>query len=218
MDRRTAIKNIGLGFGVTVSMGTMMSILQSCGSEESGAARDGWEPAFLTNKDEFELIEKFTGIIIPRTDTPGAKNLNVIRFIDGMLAEVFELKDQEKFRTGLAKCIEKLEQDQGKKYAKVGYDELTDFLERHIGNKADKAEYDKMMQLKGTDVDEVPSLEPAAQDNYYFYSFLLAVKSMTVNGYCGTEYIGEKVLTYQPVPGPFQGCIDYDGFNNYSLS
>ncbi|MEZ4686265.1 MAG: gluconate 2-dehydrogenase subunit 3 family protein [Bacteroidia bacterium] len=217
MDRRTAIKNIGLGFGVTVSMGTMMSLLQSCGSEEGASAKDGWQPAFLTNKDEFELIEKFTGIIIPRTDTPGAKNLNVIRFIDATVGEVYKPKDQEKFRAGLAKCIEKLEQDQGKKYSKVGYEELTDFLERHIGSKADKAVYDEMMRLKGTDLDAVPSLEPAAQDNYYFYSFLLAVKSMTVSGYFGTEYMGEKVLTYQPVPGPFQGCIDYDGFNNYSL-
>jgi hypothetical protein len=217
MDRRTAIKNIGLGFGVTVSMGTMMSLLQSCGEAESGKAADGWTPAFFTNQDEFELVEKFTGIIIPRTDTPGAKNLNVIRFIDATLAEIYEPVEQEVFRKGMAVCTQRIQQEEGKRYAACSYDQLTDFLQRYIGNKADKAVFEKQYALSEIEPKNAGTVAPEQLDDYHFYSFLLRVRKLTIAGFFGTEYIGEKVMTYQPVPGPFQGCIDYTGFNTYSL-
>ena len=76
MDRRSAIKNITLSFGtITLSTGTI-SIIQSCQTNPAD-----WNPKFFSLSD-LQFLEKVLEIIIPETDSPGAKSLKLVRFVD----------------------------------------------------------------------------------------------------------------------------------------
>ena len=76
MDRRSAIKNITLSFGtITLSTGTI-SIIQSCQTNVAD-----WSPKFFSLSD-LQFLEKVLEVIIPETDSPGAKSLNLVRFVD----------------------------------------------------------------------------------------------------------------------------------------
>jgi hypothetical protein len=85
MERRTILKNIGLGLGSLVSLPTW-------------AAR--WNPdlfdktaAFNNEKLLAELVETF----IPTTDTLGAKGLSVHQFVQKMIADCYDKQAQTDF-------------------------------------------------------------------------------------------------------------------------
>ena len=76
MDRRAALKNIGVSFGsITLSTG-VLSIIQSCQTNDLN-----WTPKFFTAK-RIGFMDRMLEIIIPETDTPGAISLNLSKFID----------------------------------------------------------------------------------------------------------------------------------------
>ena len=76
MNRRKAIKKIGLSFGSMTLTPSLVSLFQSCQSETD------WTPRFFSS-DQLEIVSKFLEIIIPETiDIPGAAELKLIRYID----------------------------------------------------------------------------------------------------------------------------------------
>ena len=89
MDRRSAIKNITLSFGtITLSTGTM-SIIQSCQTNA-----DNWNPTFFSLSD-IQFLEKVLEIIIPETDSPGAKSLKLVRFVDRYIDKNIRTSEKE---------------------------------------------------------------------------------------------------------------------------
>ena len=199
MKRRSAIKNIGIGMGASVSMGTFISMIASCNSEPSGGATD-WAASYFTDKTQLSFIENIADVILPKTDSPGAKEVGVIKYIDTIVGKVYKPKEQEKFKKGLDACMEA-----------VGDGDLSEFIHSRIGSKADKTTFDAMRKLIGKDAPE----DASKQSNYYIYSFLNAVKDLSVGGYFNNEIIATQHMVYEPVPGPYVGCIDWGGGNNY---
>jgi len=89
MDRRSAIKNITLSFGtITLSTGTM-SIIQSCQTNTAD-----WNPKFFSLSD-LQFLEKVLEIIIPETDSPGAKSLKLVRFVDRYIDKNIRTSEKE---------------------------------------------------------------------------------------------------------------------------
>ena len=76
MNRRKALKNIGISFGSITFSTSILSILQSCQANELD-----WSPDFFTTK-QISFIDRMFEIIIPETDTPGAISLNLSKFVD----------------------------------------------------------------------------------------------------------------------------------------
>ncbi len=57
-------------------------------------------------------------------------------------------------------------------------------------------------------------------DEVVSYSFAKNLRDMTIWGYKTSEYIGEEVLAYLPVPGEYIGCGDLNeltGGKDWSL-
>ena len=79
MNRRKALKNIGISFGSITFSTSILSILQSCQSNELD-----WSPDFFSSK-QISFIDRMFEIIIPETDTPGATSLNLSRFVDAYI-------------------------------------------------------------------------------------------------------------------------------------
>jgi len=212
MKRRDAIKNISIGMGLTISTGTLMTMISACKNEPAVVA-DSWVPKFLKNKGQSAFIENLAESIFPATNTPGAKEAGVVKYIDMIVADVYEPKEQERFQKGMEICAKMLGGEGENPFSNLHNQELTSFLEKLIGAKADKEVYDTAMGLVWS---EDPPEEEAKQETYYLYSFLSSLKNLTVSGYFGSKLIATEHMNYQPVPGPFEGCIDYSG-NDYSL-
>ena len=93
MDRREALKRTALLMGGVISAPAIMGVLKGC------TAQPGvdWKPAFLTS-DQATVVSQVSEIIIPRTDTPGARDANTHRIIDRSVRQA----DRKVWKDGLA--------------------------------------------------------------------------------------------------------------------
>jgi len=96
MNRREVIKRTAILMGGAVSVPAIMGILKGC------KATPGleWTPEFFT-EDQAHVITEVAEIIIPKTDTPGAKQAGVPAFIEQMIFKAYKESDREKFMTAL---------------------------------------------------------------------------------------------------------------------
>ncbi|MDF1851763.1 MAG: gluconate 2-dehydrogenase subunit 3 family protein [Verrucomicrobiales bacterium] len=98
IERRTAIERISLLVGGALSpqltAGLMGQVLNEGDSVEiTDAQRD--------------LLAEVADVIIPETDTPGAKEAGAHEFIIRLMRDCYELPAQEKFYAGLARIDER---------------------------------------------------------------------------------------------------------------
>ncbi len=209
MDRRKALKNMGLALGYTVATPTLVGIVQSCKQEASVS----WTPDFLT-PDEGSILTNLVDIILPATDTPSASELQVHLFIDKFANEVMEKEQQGMFKMAMGKFTDMALSSSGKE--KVSNLESADLeatlasvlkvsKEKQKQNEEALEDYIKAMAESGGD-----SSSDGAQlsDEAAAYAFASNLRGLTIWGYKTTEYVGEEVLAYLPVPGGYVACGD----------
>ncbi|MFO7314796.1 gluconate 2-dehydrogenase subunit 3 family protein, partial [Rhodothermus marinus] len=92
MDRREALKRLALLTGGALSMSTIAGVLGGC---RAGSA-PGYRPQTLSS-DQHELVATIAELIIPETDTPGARAAGVPEFIDRMLTDWMYAAEREHF-------------------------------------------------------------------------------------------------------------------------
>jgi gluconate 2-dehydrogenase gamma chain len=180
MNRREAIQRAGMVLGYAVAAPTLMGILNGCKATPDLA----FKPVFLS-EDQARLVAEVAEIIIPKTDTPGAKDVGVPGFIDQMLKECYKKEDQDRYLTGLT------EFDNA---AKTAYGDL--FLDLEPGQQAEhvKKIHDAAIEaMKSGELKERP--------------FVLMTKELTVTGFFTSEVGATQVLQYAPVPGAYHGCV-----------
>jgi len=203
MDRRTALKNITLGLGYVATTSTMMGVLNSC-KEKS----PGWQPLFFS-KDEQSMVTYLVDIILPKDELPGALDVNVPQFIDKMYHGVETKSSQELFRSGGEIFGKLLEEKAGKKKSNANRDDLEVVFKELFT--VDDVEQEKIKALTNKDLTEVADTE---REKYLLYSFLMKIRYYTLFGYYTSEKVGEEILSYDPVPGVFQGCIPLSDVGN----
>ena len=97
MDRRKALRVLGAATAAPL----ISRDLYALGKD----ARARWRarPGFrVLDAQQQVLVQTLTDIIIPATDTPGAKAVAVDQFIDVMLADWYDPADRQTFLDGLA--------------------------------------------------------------------------------------------------------------------
>src|ERR1700693_5168461 len=92
MNRRTVIKNLALVIGGA-------ALLPSCLRHNGGPSIH--LKHLNISADQENLIGDVCETIIPKTDTPGAKGLNLHLFVLKMLDDCYKKKDQQAFMAGL---------------------------------------------------------------------------------------------------------------------
>src|SRR6187549_4005864 len=108
MDRREALKRTAWIMGGAISAPAIMGILKGCTAKPT----IDWKPVFLSS-DQGVLVSQVADIIIPKTDTPGAKEVGVPGFIDQIVSECFKKEDQDKFLEGLKAFDEEAKKEYG---------------------------------------------------------------------------------------------------------
>jgi len=210
MKRRTALKTISIGVGVTVTGSALMGVLSSCRSETKST---GWQPSYLSPRDA-SLVTEIADIILPATETPGAKEVGVIVYMDGMIDQVYKAKDKEKFAAGLADFKNKIgsykEDDDS---YDIDREEISGLVHEFLGKYKQEEWDDFNGMVYGDPPDDLAELE-----KYSISSFLKSVKDLSIAAYFGSEIIGTEHLSYLPVPGEYLGCIPLsDVGNSWSL-
>lgn len=204
MDRRIALKNMGLSLGYVVAIPTLMSIVQSCKNEKVLE----WTPDFFT-PEQGAVLTQLVDIILPKTDTPSASEVQVHLFIDRLTDKVMEKDKQDFMRMSMNKFIEKALKDSGKE--KAADLEAKD-LEPVLAESLKKTKEDQIRNLKTIDeyTESMANGEPAnITDEISRFGFANNLRGLTIWGYKASEYVGEEVLAYLPVPGgDYIGCGD----------
>lgn len=203
MDRRRVLKNMGMSLGYMVATPTLLSIVQSCKTEPAIT----WSPAFLT-QGESVVLTKLVDIILPKTDTPAASEVQVDVFIDKFANEVMEKEQQDFFKMSMDKFLGKVLKDSGKdKIEDLSVEDLEPVLASSL--KYSKEDQTKMFESITTYTEAIEEGTSASLDDETTrFAFANNLRGMTIWGYKASEYIGEEVLVYLPVPGEYIPCGD----------
>jgi hypothetical protein len=104
ITRREALRRAAILLGGTLAAPTIAGVLAGCTGRGDDAASDttAWVPRTLTPEQRATVIA-IAEAIIPTTDTPGAKDAYVDRFVDAMLTEHYPSEDRQRFLAGLAR-------------------------------------------------------------------------------------------------------------------
>lgn len=154
---------------------------------------------------------KLVDIIIPKTDTPSASEVQVHAFIDGYTNEVSEPAEQELMKVAFAAFIDKALAESGKTgAADLSAEDLEPVLAAALAKKSPDEEaqmseaiaaYQQAVEAGGQ-----ASLDAAVASSL----FASNLRGGVIWAYKTSEYVGEKVLAYLPVPGGYTPCGDLD--------
>ncbi len=197
MNRREALKNIGLSAGYIAATPTLISILQSCTSE----TKLTWVPKLLS-EDQAKVLDQIVDLIIPETDIPGAKSLNVPMFIDSYMNAVAKEKDAQMFKKTADYVMKALDVSEDKLVKNIKIEEYDSLLTKYLKSSKEQQEaYQKeMVHVKNPD-----DLSRVSKEAIIF-NYLSTIRGLSIWGFKTTKEIGENVLAYAPVPGEQIGC------------
>ena len=180
MNRREALERVALVLGGTIIGGA--AFLEGCKSKDSSAA------GFGLTKEQIAFLDEVAETIIPTTNTPGAKAAKVGEFMNVMVTDCYEAKDQKIFVEGLSQIDASSKHLYNKGFMEITAEQRTGLL-----NQVNK-------ELKSYN-DSKKDTDP----NHYFGM----MKQLTLLGYFTSEVGATQALRYVAVPGKYEGCIPY---------
>ncbi len=189
MNRRRALTQLIAGAAGVASMPLWVEALCAQARAEvhthaaqAAASAATWSPSVLTPRQN-EAVIALTELIIPATDTPGAKAALVNRFVDHVLSTA-DAKERSEFIRGLTWLDDRCRARAGKDVAGASAAELTTVL--------------TPLAVEGTaPAEDAPGV-----------AFFRAIKSMTITGYYTTEIGLRQELgdDGRMMLGTFEGC------------
>ena len=188
MDRRRVLKKIGYGSAAMVVTPQIINMLHSCKSNVNK-----YLPFFFAN-NQFQFVSKIMDLVIPKTDIPGAIELKLPEFLDNYIVVVMNQNDKETIIRRTNNFI-KLILNETKKNSsmEINSNDLNTQLKKYL-LASDK---------------QIESWEEAPKSQELeVYNYLIQIRSLTLNAFRLNEYIGEKVLAYDPIPGERKVCLD----------
>ena len=179
MERRDILKASAIFLGYGLVGGASVAVLNGCKADTS----DEWKPSFFS-QTEIEMLAEVSERIIPRTDTPGAKDALVHRYIDEAVSFNFDDDEKSMIKEGI-KIFNKVSNTKYKKrFVELSPKEMDAVIQK-------TADVAKALKADGNDSPQI------------FHE----IRGMVVSGFFGSEVGATQALVYLPVPGPYQGCI-----------
>lgn len=181
MDRRRALSSIALLVG-----GTLV------GSEAflTGCKTTGKKEGLFTTED-VALLDEVGDTILPATAaSPGAKEAKIGEFMKVIVTDCYNEDDQKIFTEGINKLNDASKKKFDKSFMEISADQKHDLLVD-----LDKESRDYNSKRK-------PEVK---QPNHYF----ALMKQLTLWGYFTSQPGATQALRYLPVPGRYDGNVDY---------
>ena len=194
MNRRDLLKLITTATGVAfVGSAMAYDIRPDISLQQTGFTKD--DVAFLNEVGE---------VIIPRTDTPGAKDANVGQIMAVLVADCYTKDLQKAFREGITSLNNEAKSEFGKDYLLLDNSQRATLLTRL--DKEAKA-YNEKQKMWGVAMSSPNGRREGSKEPIPHYFSLF--KQLTLFGFFTSKEGGTKVLRYVPVPGKYDGNIEY---------
>ena len=181
MNRRLAVKNL------TWLAGTA-ALLPGCLSqtEREQPASMPLKHVALNARDE-TLLTEVCETLLPRTDTPGAKDLHIPRYVLKMLDDCTPPQDQQTFVAGLRQLDGVAKKQLGQAFGASTAAQRTGLLQR---------------------LDQQPTGFPDE-----VVAFYRAARQLTIDGYKGSQFFMTKEVVYELVPSRYNGYFPVSQLN-----
>lgn len=143
----------------------------------------GWNEASVKSgsflsADSADVLKSVVDAMIPKTDTPGAADLGVDKFVQKMVTDCYDQKAQDNLKSGLASVDAKSNASLGKPFSAISQQQKLGILDD--------------MQKTGS-----------AEEK----SFVNLTKNLTIQGFMNSEYVMTNITHYELVPGRYHGCV-----------
>ena len=134
---------------------------------------------------DVRLLDEIGETILPESDmSPGAKAAQIGEFMKTIVMDCYDETEAEIFEAGLREVREASQAKYSQSFMELSSQKRRDLL----------TEYDRRARNKTDD------------DDIHFFTMM---KQLTIWGYFTSEPGATKALRYNPVPGRYDGCIEY---------
>lgn len=140
------------------------------------------------------MVTTIAELILPATDTPGAKAARVNEFIDLLLTDWFDESDRERFVNGLEGLEAESRGSFDRPFLELGASEARALLQ----------------PLDSEAVEMRVAALRSGSRNVAGLPFFGMMKEMTLVGYYTSEIGATQELAYDAVSGSFAGCVPFD--------
>ncbi len=178
LNRRDAIQRIALLLGGVISAPAMAGIR---------GEKTYHGISIIADENQIALIREVADVIIPTTQTGGAKAAKVEEFIVRVVSDCYPKEDQEHFYAGLAKLNADCKNLSGKEFLQADGTQKKDALTKCM------LEADQERKANRGKKAPVP--------------FFFMIKELTTTGYFTSKIGATEALEYLPIPGKFDGCM-----------
>jgi hypothetical protein len=137
--------------------------------------------------DDLQLLDEIAETILPTTQSsPGAKAAKIGEFMRDIVMDCYDEKERKVFLSGIDTFRKKVKDNFNSEFVSLkGEDKITLLTDLDKESKA----YEKK--------DGSPP--------HYFEM----MKQLTIWGYFSSEPGATKAMRYVPIPGKYEGCVDY---------
>jgi gluconate 2-dehydrogenase gamma chain len=191
LTRREALKRVAWLMGGTVSASAILAIQKGY----SATTPAGRKPSILT-PPQMSIVSAVSEVMIPRTDTPGAIDVGVPRFIGLMLEDVCTQKDREHYLAGLADFDAAAHTEQGKEFLAL------------------EPTHQVALVRRFHDAAVIEDQRAARLREDLQRPFILMTKELTLLGFFTSEAGATQVLQYVAVPGSYHACLPVEQAGN----
>jgi hypothetical protein len=180
VNRRDALQ----GLSAVTAHALFPSVLSEAASAVTriDATGEAWTPQWIP-KERAAMLEALVDTILPRTDTPGAREARVQVFVDLALRDCYTAEEQRLFIAGLEALAGECRARHGRAFESCSPEERNALLAP-----LDAASY-------------APDTGPRG-------SFVRILKDLTLVGFFTSRIGATEALAYEAVPGGYRGCLD----------
>ncbi|MGC6431535.1 MAG: gluconate 2-dehydrogenase subunit 3 family protein [Jejuia sp.] len=179
MNRRTALKGI---FGVAgIGAISLTSYKYFLGGAKHSRGQ---------LKGQYELISELVEVIIPKTDTAGAKEAKVQDYVINYMEDCASNKEYNNFLNGLLDIQEESNISFGSSFVKCNKIQKVELINKLGGGSSSSGLLTKISnKISGR-------------------SFFDLLRTLTVEGYCTSSLGATQLLEYRPVPGYYNAITN----------
>ncbi len=189
MNRRTAITQVAAMLGGAFSAPTLLAMKRW----EASVPPESFPGEFMLTENQKLIVAEVSEMIIPKTATPGAKDVGVPAFIVMMLQDCYKAPEHRSFVEGLNN-LEK------KQFLNVGAEQRTALLKQVEIDSVEEMKAYQVQQTKMGDNEDREQMAAQAKG----LPFWRLMKELTMLGYFTSEQGIKSSFEYVPIPGKLE--------------
>jgi hypothetical protein len=194
MQRREVLRLLAAGAAFPVLSPSLLAHLQQAQAQVGST----YQLRTLSPAQNSQVVAMID-LIIPVTDTPGAKAARVNEFIDVILTDWANDDERQAFSNGLANIDKRNRELFGRNFVDASVEQQTTLL-RAIDDAAMATHSNRRMARHGNTI-------PEERDKQLQGNFWDVFKGITVHGYYTSEIGFTQEENLQIIPGAYHGCV-----------